>query len=95
MRPATERYSSSGRHSRLMDQHQCLGIAKMGFHGRMSRLTYVATFLARLKAGDVKKMRHMTIRIPKSTTQPKNNKPNPGVAALLLHELNSIQKTAA
>ena len=65
MRPSIERYYRSGKHSRLLNQHQCMTIAKVSLHVRMSRLAYLATVLARLKADDYAGMRHMTVRLPR------------------------------
>ncbi|MXZ91772.1 MAG: transposase [Chloroflexi bacterium] len=61
MRPAIERYFRSGKHSRLLDQHQCLEIEKVSLHVKISRLSYLATVLAHLKANDYAKMRRMRV----------------------------------
>ena len=61
MRPSVERYFRSVKHSRLLNQHQGLGIAKVRLHAKMSWLTYVATMLARLTAGDFETLRHMSV----------------------------------
>ena len=60
-------------------------------------LSYLATALAYLKAGDYAHMRHMRIRLPKA----RNRKPEPGrvldhgvIAALLLHEFNESRRAA-
>ena len=66
MRTAIERYFRSAKHSRLMNQHQCLEGAKVSLHVRMSRLAYLSTVLARLKADDYVRMRHMRVRLPKA-----------------------------
>ena len=78
MRPAIERYFRSGKHSRLLDRHQYLGIAKVGLRVAIARLTYLATALARLKANDYAGMRHMTVRLPRS--QRGDGEPPPGMA---------------
>ncbi len=62
LRVAIERYSRSAMHSRLLDQHQCMGISKMRLHVTMSRLAYLATALAHLEADDYKGMRRMPIK---------------------------------
>ena len=66
MRTSIERYFRSAKHSRLMNQHQCLEGAKVSLHVRMSRLAYLSTVLARLKADDYVRMRHMRVRLPKA-----------------------------
>ena len=66
MRTAIERYFRSAKHSRLLNQHQFLGIAKVSLHASVSRLAYLATVLARLKADDYAGMRHMTVRLPRA-----------------------------
>ena len=65
MRPSIERYYRSGKHSRLLNQHQCMTIAKLSLHVRMSRLAYLSTVLAHLKADDYVGMRHMRVKLPK------------------------------
>ena len=70
MRTGIERYFRSGKHSRLLNQHQFLGIAKVDLHVKVSRLAYVATVLARLKANDYAGMRHMTVRLPRRRRKP-------------------------
>ena len=69
LRPAIERYFGSAKHSRLLDQHQYLSMAKVSTHAKMSALTYLLTALAHLKADDYKNMRHMTIRLPRAPRQ--------------------------
>ena len=57
-RPTIERYFSSDKHSRLMDQHRYFNIFQMSLHVAMSMLTYLATALAHLQADDHAHMRH-------------------------------------
>ena len=98
-RPIIERHFSSAKHSRLLDTHRYLNIQKMSLHVAMSMLSYLATALAHLKADDYAHMRHMRIQLP-SARRPKG-KPekdqdvHPGIiAALVLHQLNEVQKAA-
>ena len=63
MRTGIERYFSSGKRSRLLNQHQYLGIEKIKTHVALSMLTYLATMYTHIMAGDSKRMRHMSIRI--------------------------------
>ena len=49
-RPVIERHFSSGKHSRLMDQHRYFNIFQMSLHVLMSMLSYLATALAHLQA---------------------------------------------
>ena len=65
-RPSEERYFRSSKHSRGLNQHQVLGIEKLCLHVSMSRLAYLATTLARLKANDYVGMRHMRVKLPSS-----------------------------
>ena len=69
MRTSIERYYLSGKRSRLLNQHQCMGIAKVSLHVRMSRLAYLSTVLAHLEADDYVGMRHMRVRLPKIRRQ--------------------------
>ena len=96
-RPIIERYFSSAKHSRLMNTHRYLNIGKVSLHVAMSMLSYLATALAHLKADDYARMRHMRIRLPatKSAKTKTEQKVDPGiVAALVLHELNAMQRAA-
>ena len=68
-RPSIERYFSSAKHSRLLDQHQYLSMAKVSTHAKMSTLSYLLTALAHLKADDYESMRHMSIRLPQTPAQ--------------------------
>ena len=65
-RPIIERYFSSDKHSRLMDQHRYFNIFQMSLHVALSMLTYLATVLAHLQADDYAHMRHMRIRLPRA-----------------------------
>ena len=65
-RPIVERHFSSGKHSRLMDQHRYFNIFQMSLHVALSMLTYLATALAHLQADDYAHMRHMRIKLPKA-----------------------------
>ncbi len=61
----------------------------------MSMLSYLATALAHLKADEYVHMRHMRIKLPRA----RHRLPTPSVdphvvAALLLHELNELQRAA-
>ena len=67
MRPSIERYFSSAKHSRLLNQHQCLGQERVSLHGRMATLSYLLTAWGRLAASDYEHMRHMRIRLPRAT----------------------------
>ena len=51
-RPIIERYFSSGKHSRLLDNHRHMNIFKVSLHVAMSTLAYLATALAHLKADE-------------------------------------------
>lgn len=96
-RTTIERYFSSAKHSRLMDQHRNFNIIQMSLHVLMSTLTYLATALAHLLADDYAHMRHMRIKLPKEHVQQQQPAlevaPNI-VAALLLHQLNELEKAA-
>ncbi len=62
MRQTVERFFRSAKHSRLLDRHQSLGIAKIRLHAKMSRIAYLATMIARLRTGNFDKIRHMTTK---------------------------------
>ena len=64
MRGSIERHFSSAKHSRLLNQHQHQGIARVSLHVKMATLGYLATALARLRANDYAGMRRMSIRMP-------------------------------
>ena len=63
MRMSIERYFRSAKHSRLLDRHQFLGIAKVKLNISLARLSYLATALAHLAADDYAAMRQMNIRL--------------------------------
>ena len=69
MRTSIERYFRSAKHSRLLDRHQFLCIAKVSLRVKIARLAYLATALARLRANDYAGMRHMTVRLPRSQSK--------------------------
>ena len=58
-----ERYFRSGKHSRGLEHHSVMGMTGIRLQITASVLTWLATALARLQAGDRKRMRHMTIRV--------------------------------
>ena len=74
LRSSVERYFRSAKHSRGLNQHQTLGIEKLCLHVSVSRLAYLATALAHLKANDYSGMRHMRVKLPSSTMKaPESN----------------------
>ena len=96
-RTGIERYNSSVKHSRLMNQHRNFNMIQMSLHVLMSTLTYLATALAHLMADDYAHMRHMRVKLPQENRQQRQPAPEvaPGVvAALLLHQLNELEKAA-
>ena len=95
LRTVIERYNSSAKHSRLLDQHRYLNIEKVSLHAMMSMLSYLGTALAHLKADDYAHIRHMRIRLPKVQERKREAQPDRGVvAALLLHQLNELPQVA-
>lgn len=64
-RGSIERWFSSAKRSRLLDKHQFLRMGKISLHVNMSMLAWLLTALARLKADDYRRMRHMYIRLPR------------------------------
>ena len=62
-RMSIERTFRSLKHSRAMDGHCVRGMRKILLHATMSVLTYQATVLSRLRAGDVAGMRQMGVRV--------------------------------
>ena len=58
-RTIIERGFSSLKRSRLLDKHQYLTQRKIRTHAALSVLTYVATMLAHVLAGDVERIRRM------------------------------------
>ena len=73
-RPTVERYFSSDKHSRLMDQHHYFNIFQMSLHVAMSMLSYLSTALAHLQADDYAHMRHMRIKLPKARRRERNSR---------------------
>ena len=65
-RGAIERWFSSVKRSRLFDSHQLLEMGKISLHVNMSMLSRLLTALARLKADDYRRMRHIYIRLPRA-----------------------------
>ena len=61
--PSIERAFRSLKHSRLLNQHQYLKREKIEMHVNMSALTYLATMLARVQAGDMERIRHMNVGV--------------------------------
>ena len=95
LRTVIERYNSSAKHSRLLDQHRYLNIEKVSLHAMMSMLSYLGTALAHLKADDYAHMRHMRVKLPKvRERKPVQNIDPRLVTALLLHEINELQRAA-
>ena len=48
--------------SRILNRHQLLSMKKVAAHSALSTLTYLATMLARVEAGEIGNMRLMSIR---------------------------------
>ena len=92
MRTAIERHFSSAKHSRLLNQHQHQGIAKVRLHAQMATLGYLATALARLRANDYAGLRRMTIRMPWLRSVAPGNKPESPVS---LASLTAVERRAA
>ena len=63
MRPAAEGTPTATSYSRMRNQHQCLEMANVSLHVKMSRLAYLATVLIRLKANDYVRIRHITVML--------------------------------
>ena len=59
--PSIERIFRSLKHSRGLEGHCARGRKKVMLQATLSVLTHLMTVLARLKAGDVKRMRHMAV----------------------------------
>ena len=68
-RGAIERWFSSAKRSRLFDKHQLLRMGKISLHANLSTLAWLLTALARLKADDYRRMRHMYIRLPRAARE--------------------------
>lgn len=62
-RQVIERMFGSMKRSRLLNKHQYVRSDKIELHIGMSVLTYLATMLTHVHAGDPEKMRHMRIRV--------------------------------
>ena len=62
-RQVIERMFSSLKRSRLLNKHQYVRKRKIEMHAGLSVLTYLATMLARVRAGDLGRMRHMRVRV--------------------------------
>ena len=65
-RTTVERAFRSLKHSRLLNQHQFRGMVKVRLHASLALLTYCATMLARVQAGQLDEMRQMRVRVPAS-----------------------------
>ena len=63
MRMSIERLFRSFKHSRALEGHCLRGMRKISLHATLTALTFQATVLARLRAGDVERMRRMTVRV--------------------------------
>ena len=65
-RQVIERMFGSLKRSRMLDRHQYVRRDKVELHLGLSVLTYLATMLARLDAGDAGRLRHMRIKVVRS-----------------------------
>lgn len=65
-RTIIERGFRSLKHSRLLNQHQFRGMAKVRLNATLGLLAYCATMLARVQAGEIDDMRIMRVRVPAS-----------------------------
>ena len=63
LRMSIERIFRSLKHSRGLEGHMVRGMKKITLHATLSVLTCQATVLARLRAGDVEKMRQMAVKV--------------------------------
>ena len=63
LRMSIERIFRSLKHSRGLEGHCVRGMRKITLHATLSVLTYQATVLARLRAGDVDRMREMAVKV--------------------------------
>ena len=79
MRTSVERWFSSAKRSRLLNQQQHLDQERVTLHAAMSKLTFQLTALTRLMADDYEHMRHMHIRLPRAAPA---MRPEPAGAAL-------------
>ena len=62
-RQVIERMFSSLKRSRLLNRHQYVRKRKIETHVGLSVLTYLATMLSRVQAGDLGRVRHMRVRV--------------------------------
>ena len=62
-RQVIERMFGSMKRSRLLNRHQFMPCPKVELHMGLAILTYLATMLARLDAGDADPLRHMRIKV--------------------------------
>ena len=62
-RTTIERTFRSMKHSRNLEEHRYLTMAKVELHATLSLLTYQATMLARVKAGDIENLRQMRVKV--------------------------------
>ena len=62
-RQVIERMFSSLKRSRLLNKHQYVRKRKIEMHVAVSVLTYLATMLTRVQAGDLSRIRHMRVRV--------------------------------
>ncbi len=60
-RPIIERMFGSMKRMRLLDKHQYRSRRKIELHVALSSLTYLATMLGHVRAGDMARIRHMRI----------------------------------
>ena len=65
-RQSIERFFGSAKRSRLLDQHQYRGMAKMRLHVALAMLTYTATMLDHVRCQRMDRLRRMRIDLPKS-----------------------------
>ena len=63
VRMSIERIFRSLKHSRGLEGHCVRGLRKITLHAALSALTFQATALARLRAGDADGMRRMTVKV--------------------------------
>jgi hypothetical protein len=62
-RVSIERTFRSLKHSRGLEQHCVRGMKGIRLLAALSLLTYQATVLAHLRAGEMEKYRHMTVKV--------------------------------
>ena len=62
-RPIIERMFGSMKRMRLLDKHQYRSRRKIEMHIALSSLTYLATMLGHVRAGDMARIRHMRIPV--------------------------------